>query len=327
MDASVNDHENEQRSVLSEKYRFVWLATGFSIALLTWGDAKSHPGSHPTKGFHHPDGSGGVMICQSEADCHDRMAEFKTSTGVCPQGFHKTQTQGPEKVGDSYWWVKTQGQCLDNGVPVGTHFGWTWVWWINGMPPACNNGDDAPMCPHDGQQFMLEAPEPPEGCLAPNKPSPTNESNPCNPATGTKSQVELDYQSPAAGGLSFARFYNSKGAYNTASDSATGWRHSYSRRIDEAPDQKPNVLFSKPANQSKLYATASDACTTGWSDIKRHGLEWRPVYRNRYFCERQRLQDLCRWVNGRALPRSFWYSVGRILCGGEYEDCHSAEWR
>jgi RHS repeat-associated protein len=103
---------------------------------------------------------------------------------------------------------------------------------------------------------------PPQTALA------CNESNPCNPANGNKSQVEIDYQSSAHGGLMFARYYNSKGPYKTGYKMAPGWRHTYSRSIDEEPDRWATVSFASPASQSSFYASASDACISGWDDIK-----------------------------------------------------------
>jgi RHS repeat-associated protein len=115
-----------------------------------------------------------------------------------------------------------------------------------------------------GAQHVLEAPaKPPKKCSDKN-----NESNPCNPADGSKSQVEVDYSSPANGGLEFARYYSSMGAHKTDPYFQTGWRHTYSRRLNEIPDVKPQVSFAAPANQSSFYYSAADACTSGWNDLK-----------------------------------------------------------
>jgi len=95
-----------------------------------------------------------------------------------------------------------------------------------------------------------------------------NESNPINPADGTKSETEVDYASSAAGGLSFSRYYNSTGAYRTANENATGWRHTYSRELNEQPDKSPAIQFASSTDQSDVYTTASAACTSGWGDIK-----------------------------------------------------------
>lgn len=49
---------------------------------------------------------------------------------------------------------------------------------------------------------------------------------------------------------------------------AVGWRHTYSRQLDERPDVRPTVVFAAPANQSSFYYTAAEACTSGWNEIK-----------------------------------------------------------
>ena len=111
-----------------------------------------------------------------------------------------------------------------------------------------------------GPSFALETPV--QSCML------SNESNPCDPADGTKTQVEWDYHSPALGGIDFARYYRSKGANKSDKDFASGWRHTYSRYLDEEPDTKSTVSFSAPANQSSFYYTAADACTSGWTELK-----------------------------------------------------------
>ncbi len=93
-----------------------------------------------------------------------------------------------------------------------------------------------------------------------------NESNPCNPADGSKFESEVDYMSVV--GLSLVRYYNSRGAYRSAPGSGIGWRHSYSRALNEQPDRGPLINFTSPVDQSDPYSTASAACTSGWDDIK-----------------------------------------------------------
>lgn len=110
------------------------------------------------------------------------------------------------------------------------------------------------------KSFALEAPPPiRKDC---------NDSNPCDAATGIKSQTETDYTSPAEGGLTFRRYYNSKGAYKTAANMAAGWRHTYSRVLNEEADRKPQIFYPEPVDQSDFYAYDSTACTSGWDDIK-----------------------------------------------------------
>jgi RHS repeat-associated protein len=62
--------------------------------------------------------------------------------------------------------------------------------------------------------------------------------NPIEISSGQKRQRESDYQSPAPGGLSFVRYYNSGGFFSlTARDlkNSDVWRHNYSAQIVERP--------------------------------------------------------------------------------------------
>ena len=113
-------------------------------------------------------------------------------------------------------------------------------------------------CDFDGPSNTLEAP--PAPCII-------NESNPCNPADGSKTEVEVDYDPGSQGALRFARYYNSVGPYKTAANFPTGWRHTYARVLDETPDRRPSIKYPAAANQSSFYATPSEACETGWGDI------------------------------------------------------------
>lgn len=92
--------------------------------------------------------------------------------------------------------------------------------------------------------------------------------NPCSVTDGNKSEVQVDYASSADGGLEFARYYSSIGEHRTADPNAVGWRHTYSRELNEQPDKAPMVQALAPAGRSDVYSSASDACETGWDDIK-----------------------------------------------------------
>ena len=92
--------------------------------------------------------------------------------------------------------------------------------------------------------------------------------NPCNVATGNKLETEVDYAPVGNGGLSFARYYNSMGPYRSAEHFAHGWRHTYSRMLDERPDKYAFPSIAASGNQSAGYATEQEACETGWGDIK-----------------------------------------------------------
>jgi len=108
-------------------------------------------------------------------------------------------------------------------------------------------------------EYHAEPPPPPLVC---------SDSNPCNPADGSKRQIEIDYYPTVPVGISFARYYSSLGPYKSDKNMAAGWRHTYSRSLDDAPDIVPTIRAASPATQSASYSSASDACTQGWDDIK-----------------------------------------------------------
>ncbi|MDJ0941077.1 MAG: DUF6531 domain-containing protein, partial [Woeseiaceae bacterium] len=95
-----------------------------------------------------------------------------------------------------------------------------------------------------------------------------NESNPCNPIDGNKRQSEIDFAPTAEGAPGFVRIYNSLGSYRSSGDLGAGWRHNYSRALDEEPDKYPTGRFMVLASMSRSYQTPSDACSQGWDDVK-----------------------------------------------------------
>lgn len=56
------------------------------------------------------------------------------------------------------------------------------------------------------------------------------EGNPCDVATGNKYEVEPDYPAPAAGGLSYTRYFNSD-QYAPTGRLGTGWRDEFDRQL------------------------------------------------------------------------------------------------
>ena len=117
---------------------------------------------------------------------------------------------------------------------------------------------------------VLEADEQPSDCPPVGAIAPPNPTNPCNPSSGNKSQTEVDFSTPAEGGLRFYRYYNSLGTYNTAPDMPAGWRHTYSRSIDGKQDVIKKAVFSSGSSSSRssFYYSAQEACEDGWDDIK-----------------------------------------------------------
>ncbi len=111
------------------------------------------------------------------------------------------------------------------------------------------------------------------------EPSPVNprcegEGNPCNPATGNKSQREIDLSSIGLGGLEFTRFYSSQGDYRSAENLAPGWRHTYARQLNESTLSVS--LFRYNPERSSLHASPRKACLNGWREIK--GRVWNGAF-------------------------------------------------
>ena len=116
-------------------------------------------------------------------------------------------------------------------------------------------------CVDPNTLYALQTPKAdvePEACVG----------NPCDPITGNKSQTEVDFVSSAEGVPALVRHYNSKGPHRTGPGMAPGWRHTYSRELNEEPDLNPTIFFAAAADQSEFYHSASEACTDGWDDIK-----------------------------------------------------------
>ncbi len=224
---------------------------------------------HGTTAYHFHHSSGGTYECSYVQECRDLqiylLTQVPTSAGgnvQCPNGAHSNNPTGPWQLYGNSWTIRTFAQCLLNGEPVGTNFGFDFTWWLNGTPPECGGVGSPPHCPPE-PGFTLE--DAPSDCVG----SMANETNPCNPADGSKTQVEVDYDPPTVGSPSFTRFYSSRGPYKSDRTLAPGWRHTYSRAINEEPDWRSTVRTSvAPSGQSSFYTTAADACTNGWDDIK-----------------------------------------------------------
>ena len=108
-------------------------------------------------------------------------------------------------------------------------------------------------------------------------------SNPCNPADGNKFQTEVDYASSAVGVPSLTRFYNSTGSHSTDDRLGAGWRHTYSRSLNEVPDRQPHRRFDAPEDESSTYKKKEDACLLGWNEIK--STVWSAGIRSRSGCK------------------------------------------
>lgn len=137
--------------------------------------------------------------------------------------------------------------------------------------PQCQSPytSDGTKCTASNVESIFDERPPGFRLAKPEQKSPScDETNPCNPADGTKTQFEADIVASAEGSLDFGRYYRSKGPNRTAPTMGASWRHTYSRSIDELPETEPPVNFAATADISSEYASASEACTTGWDDIK-----------------------------------------------------------
>ena len=87
-------------------------------------------------------------------------------------------------------------------------------------------------------------------------PACDNYPDPVNPSSGNEFLAETDIRQP----LFFQRYFNSIGT--TASDLGAGWSHTFSRHLTIA---SVNLTSS---NASSPYIAQSDACTSGWTEIR-----------------------------------------------------------
>ena len=157
-------------------------------------------------------------------------------------------------------------QCLEGPVPplFPLEPGLPRDWTVNVLADGneCPPGEPFDIANGDcGDKFQLS---PPAAQIEPE----CDRTNPCNIATGNKFETEIDYAPGSSGSLRFARYYNSMGPYRSAENFAHGWRHSYSRALDERPDKFSYARVSESGDRSAVYDTEQDACETGWDDIK-----------------------------------------------------------
>ncbi|MEW8660733.1 MAG: DUF6531 domain-containing protein [Candidatus Thiodiazotropha endolucinida] len=88
--------------------------------------------------------------------------------------------------------------------------------------------------------------------------------NPCNPATGNKTQTETDYIL-SKGGLKVQRHYASQGVSDGMKDLGPRWRHNYSQRLDGYEEP---AYTDYMGSKTSLYETPRAACVDGWNEIK-----------------------------------------------------------
>jgi len=91
------------------------------------------------------------------------------------------------------------------------------------------------------------------------------EGDPCDPATGKNFQTEQDINL-ASLGVNFSRHYQSLRLGENNSDIGINWQHSFSKKMNTNLDGA--YLPSQTAVKSTIYSTPTDACLSGWTEIK-----------------------------------------------------------
>jgi YD repeat-containing protein len=126
-------------------------------------------------------------------------------------------------------------------------------------------------------RFVVNCPEyTPEYTLIPppEPPSCDKEGNPCNPATGSKTQLENDYQSSNPSGISLNRYYHSFSDQLSHQYTGQKWRHQYDAALfTYSPSinhhYKTDTSGTNPKTfTSSVYTTKVDACTLGFEEIR-----------------------------------------------------------
>ena len=202
---------------------------------------------------------GDSIVCADEASCYSAVGAVHIAH---PEQFQpqyvRTSCSGSQfdpYLASGDWYVNVQIVCQTPSGPQNDGA----ILYIFDWPSECDQGPNPPACLSDNVVDVAE-----QQC-------PTvkvDESDPCDPATGNKSQKETDYRGAGDGGLSFSRYYNSKGSRRTAEGMAPGWRHTYSRSLREGPDLDPLQVFVPSDTQSSAHTTRAEACTGGWDEIK-----------------------------------------------------------
>jgi hypothetical protein len=112
-------------------------------------------------------------------------------------------------------------------------------------------------------QFWISGSPPPMGCAI--CAAKNSVADPIDPTTGSVLSSATDVVFQGAGVVGFRRYYNSNDA--TGADLSPGWRHSYDRTISAIYSNPTGQYVPSIFNTSSQYANASDACTSGISEI------------------------------------------------------------
>ena len=143
----VNDHAWTRFFCLS--------ALSLLATVLLSSEAFAHSPSHGPieSGYHiHNTPLGPLVTCRTVDECHEKHRQMALAPGGRCEGFdaHKTDAVGPYKFYASHWAINTSVQCDYGEGPVGVNATVFWQWLISDLPTECDNGDDAPYCPHSG---------------------------------------------------------------------------------------------------------------------------------------------------------------------------------
>ena len=147
----------------------------------------------------------------------------------------------------------------------------------------------------------------PMECPSANSPSPIR-GNPCNAATGDKSQSETDYEAP---GIVFSRHYHSAISSSDASF-GFGWSHSYSSKILFSGGD-PFVLIRPDGYQEELYVGTVIRSRSGSGIRVSHvGTEWQARLSNGDTEVYSATGALQRIVNTSGLATTLYYAADPI---------------
>ena len=90
------------------------------------------------------------------------------------------------------------------------------------------------------------------------------EGNPCNPASGAKTQSEVDYRAASdISNLHLTRYYHSQDKTQYSGGLGDHWRHNYASILKSSPVNNDVALYG-----SSRYSTSTLACTNGINDLR-----------------------------------------------------------
>ncbi len=216
----------------------------YAVAAMVLGTSTASGHEHPD-GLWHTHQGGGISALDycKEKSCESLVEESTAPEVVVPwvdNGCNSATCEGE---------IQSRADWYSPGS----------TWTVQFHTKACPDGSGGYIaCNPEG--YSLESDSASEKVCGP--------SNPCNPVDGNKYQTEVDFEPTGESVPRFRRYYNSLGSYRSSGDIGAGWRHTYSRSVDEPPDQHKWARAVVREENSKIYATPAEACTQGWDDIK-----------------------------------------------------------